>query len=175
MCSQRLTRPGRLCRECERELDGERAAADGLAAVVQLPDSVGGLEVARFDALRSGAVALVAAFAIGIGIAAGAYVLHGKHGSHDAGASVMIDRDLSGIKPRAVRAPAPPQRSAVPGATAVAHSSAPSYDRVLGLADALDRCSDAVPVERLACEARARAVYCGSAGADRIPQCIAPR
>ena len=174
MCSQRLTRPGRLCRECERELDRERAAADGLAAVVELPDSAGGLEVARFGALRSRSVALAAAFAIGIGIAGGVYVATGVP-SRDAGASVMIDRDLSGIKPRAVRAPASSQGSASPGTIAVAHSSAPSYDRVLGLADALDRCSDAAPDARLACEARARAVYCGSAGADRIPQCITPR
>ena len=28
MCSQRLTRPGRLCRECERELDRARATAE---------------------------------------------------------------------------------------------------------------------------------------------------
>lgn len=175
MCSQRLTRPGRLCRECERELDRERAAADGFAAVVELPGSGLGREAAIFAAVRSRSVALFAAFGIGIGIAGGAYVIHGARSVHDAGASVMIDRDLSGIKPREVRAPASPQRSAAPAAIAVAHSAARSYDRVLGLADALDRCSDAAPNAWLACEARARAVYCGSAGADRIPQCITPR
>ena len=176
MCSQRLTRPGRLCRECERELDRERAAADGLAAVIELPDSPGaGRETERLRPLRSRNVAVVTAFAIGIGVAAGFYVAHGARTPDDAGSSVMIDRDLSGIKPRVVRAPASPASSAAPGAITVAHSTAPSYDRVLGLADALDRCSEAAPDERLACEARARAAYCGSAGADRIPQCFKPR
>ena len=175
MCSQRLTRPGRLCRECERELDRERAAEDGLAAVVQLPGSAGGFEVARLGTPRARGAALIAAFAIGIAIAAGVYVTHGSPSTHAAGASVMIDRDLSGIKPRVVRAPASTAGSALPATVAVAHSGAPSYDRVLGLADALDGCSDASPDARLACEARARAVYCGSAGADRIPQCITPR
>jgi hypothetical protein len=174
MCSQRLTRPGRLCRDCERELDRERAA-DGLAAVIELPDAAAaGLE-ARVGALRSRTGAVVAAFAIGIGIAAGLYMAHGTQNPHDAATSVMIDRDLSGIKPRAVRTPALPATSAAPAAITVAHSPAPSYDRVLGLADALDRCSDAVPDERAACEARARAAYCGPAGADRIPQCFTPR
>ena len=173
MCSQRLTRPGKLCRECERELDRDRAAADGLAAVVDLPGSGGArLEAATFGTLGSRTVVLFGAFAIGIGIAASAYVVQRARSAHDTGTSVMIDRDLSGIKPREVRAQA--QRAA-PAAIAVAHADRPSYDRVLGLADALDRCSDAVPSVRLACEARARAVYCGSAGADRIPQCIAPR
>jgi len=41
MCSQRLPRPGRLCRECEREIDRERAAVEGFAAVVALPGSSG--------------------------------------------------------------------------------------------------------------------------------------
>ena len=176
MCSQRLTRPGRLCRECERELDRERAAVDGLAAVVQLPDSGGlGPEAASLGALRSRTVALFAAFVIGIGIAASAYVVQGARSARDAGTSVMIDRDLSGIKPREVRAPAQAQRAVAPAALAVAHSAAPSYDRVLGLAHALDRCSDAAPHARPACEARARDDYCGSAGADRIPQCITRR
>ena len=176
MCSQRLTRPGRLCRECERELDRERAAVDGFAAVVQLPGSGGlGPEAATFGARRSHTVALFAAFVIGIGIAASAYVVQGARSAHDAGTSVMIDRDLSGIKPREVRAPAQAHRPAAPAARAVAHSAVPSYDRVLGLADALDRCSEAVPQARLACEARARDDYCGSAGADRIPQCITRR
>lgn len=176
MCSQRLTCPGRLCRECERELDRERAAADGLAAVVELPDSDSGgagPEAASLGALHSRTVALFAAF--GIGIAASAYVVHGTRSVPDAGASVMIGRDLTGITPREVRVPAPPERSPAPGAIAVAHSAAPPYDRVLGLADALDRCRDAAPHARVACEARARAAYCGPAGADRIPQCFTPR
>ena len=176
MCSQRLTRPGRLCRECERELDRERAAVEGFAAVVQLPGSSGpGAEGATFGALRSRTVALSAAFVIGIGIVASAYVVQGARSAHGAGTSVMIDRDLSRITPREVQAPMPAQRAAAPAATAVASPAAPSYDRVLGLADALDHCSDAAPPARSACQARARADYCESAGADRIPQCITPR
>jgi hypothetical protein len=176
MCSQRLTRPGRLCRECERELDRERAAVDGFAAAVQLPGSGGvGPEAATLGAPRSRTVALFAAFVIGIGIAASAYVVQGARGAHGGGTSVMIDRDLSAITPREVRAPVQAQRAAAPAAIAVAIPAASSYDRVLGLADALDRCSDAAPPARAACEARARRDYCGSAGADRITQCITPR
>jgi hypothetical protein len=175
MCSQRLTRPGRLCRECERELDRERVAADGLAAVIELPDSPAtDREAAWPAAVRSRPAALITAFVIGIGIAAGLYAAHGGRTTQDAGTSVMIDRDLSGIKPRAARAPAASATPAAPAAMTVAHS-APSYDRVLGLANALDRCSEAVPDERLACEGRARAAYCESAGAERISQCFTPR
>ena len=176
MCSQRLTRPGRLCRECERELDRDRAAVEDFAAVVQLPGSSGpGAEGATSGALRSRTVALYAAFVIGIGIAASVFVVQGARSAHGAGASVMIDRDLSSITPRELHAPVQAPRPDAPAAVAVASRAAPSYDRVLGLADALDRCSDAAPPARQACLARARADYCGSAGADRIPQCLTPR
>ncbi len=176
MCSQRLTRPGRLCRECERELDRERAAVEGFAAVVQLPGSSGlDAEGSTSGALRSRTVALFAAFVVGVGIAASAYVVQGARSAPGAGTSVMIDRDLSSITPREVHAPVQAPRADVPAAVAVAHPAAPSYDRVLGLAEALDRCSDAAPPARSTCLAHARADYCGSAGADRIPQCITPR
>jgi hypothetical protein len=176
MCSQQLTRPGRLCRECEREIDRERAAVEGFAAVVALPGSSGlAAEGATSRTLRSRTVALSAAFVVGIGIAASAYIVQGARSAHGAGTSVMIDRDLSSITPRDIHSPVQARRTEPPAAVAGAHPAAPSYDRVLGLADALDRCTDAAPPARPACLARARAEYCGSAGADRIPQCITPR
>jgi hypothetical protein len=45
-----------------------------------------------------------------------------------------------------------------------------SFDRVLGLADALDNCAREPLFARLACEARARTRYCDGAAAS-IPQC----
>ena len=42
MCSQRLTRPGKLCRECERELQRARAAAasvDTLSSAIPVIDA----------------------------------------------------------------------------------------------------------------------------------------
>ena len=36
MCSQRLPRPGKLCRECERELDRARLAANTVAGLAPL-------------------------------------------------------------------------------------------------------------------------------------------
>ena len=82
MCSQRLTRPGRLCRECECEL--ERARQVGVAAgepaaageLLDVPAIVGGGWAAPMRA----PVAIVAtAFAVGI---AGAVALHVADTSH---------------------------------------------------------------------------------------------
>jgi hypothetical protein len=48
-----------------------------------------------------------------------------------------------------------------------------AYDRVLGLADALDGCARESFFARLACEQHARTRYCEGAG-GRIPECAGP-
>jgi hypothetical protein len=111
MCSQRLTRPGRLCRECEQELERARAAAaslDNLSSESPLIDTARQTvaeAVSWTERLRSRPTVVVAALSIGI---ASALVLYVVQASHAAGKpeSVMIDRDLSTIRPRQFHAPA---------------------------------------------------------------------
>jgi hypothetical protein len=68
----------------------------------------------------------------------------------------------------------PVQRSPHNEHVASTASRAPvAYDRVLGLANALDGCELESPFARLACEQRARARYCEGAN-GRIPQCADP-
>jgi hypothetical protein len=229
MCSQRLPRPGRLCRECERELDRARAIA---ASVDTLSPAMPLVDVAQLAneppggwsaQLRSRPTVVVGAFAVGIAAAIAFYVVDLSHASAP-GASVMIDRDLTNVRPRERRAVTPPlpaepvQRavgtqslpaeqvvrvtatprnavvpvartptmvaaattnaSPVPAASqptmtaaAPAREEAASYDRVLGLADALETCSHETLFARVACEHHARARFCEAAGAPQIPQC----
>lgn len=55
-------------------------------------------------------------------------------------------------------------------AASTASQARVAYDRVLGLANALDGCAPQSPFARLACEQRARARFCE--GADgQMPQC----
>ena len=218
MCSQRLTRPGRLCRECERELDRARAIA---ASVDTLSPSMPLVDLARLaneppggwaGQLRSRPTVVVGAFAVGIAAAIAFYVVDVSHASAP-GASVMIDRDLSNVRPRERRAPptqslpnehasramptarnpvgsvqrpptmvptiattnGSPVQAEAPGALASAahpHPAPASYDRVLGLADALETCSHETLFARVACEHRARTRFCEAAGAPQIPQCM---
>jgi hypothetical protein len=199
MCSQRLTRPGKLCRECERELARARHAA---ASVEGLATSIPEIETDQLVVpsmvaawrLRGMRVPLVvAAFCLGIGATAAVYTLQ-RTASADAGESVMLDRDSSRVQPRtfAPRMPrdADDARGALrPASTAaamqvreapkrrlVAVSSASGteaparFDRVLGLSDAFAQCATETFFSRLACEQRARARYCEGA-AGRLPQC----
>lgn len=222
MCSQRLTRPGKLCRECERELQRARTAAasvDTLSSTGSLSDAA---RMASADSsswvrkMRSHPTVLVAAFSIGIATAATLHVVQRTHAAGKA-ESVMIDRDLRNIKPRdyhaASRAPgrvdvasATPSGGGMPArkpaaaaerrapvvvamaatgsrsadsvpstgqpstAGAAGAQTAPAYDRVLGLAAALDQCSNESLFARIACEHRARTRYCEGAR-QQIPQC----
>lgn len=107
MCSQRLTRPGKLCRECERELGRARAVAasvDTLSGAVPLIDASRMAGTPPADAwrarLRSRPALLVMAFSIGLATAATAYVVQRTQAA-SAPASVMLDRDLRNIEPRA--------------------------------------------------------------------------
>ena len=101
MCSQRLTGAGKLCRECERELERLRFAGvsvDALAAAVPLVDAsrMAGTEggAGRFGRLRSRGSMIAGAFAVGL---AGALALHVAQRSNAAPGSVMLDRDISGL------------------------------------------------------------------------------
>jgi len=227
MCSQRLTGAGRLCRECDRELARARALADsveGLAGSTPLVDASREADdrwvwTAR---LPSRPALLLAAFVVGIGAAITFYAID-VTGPRDG--SVMLGRDLSGIRPREQRVPAAfaEQRAAVPSEhvsdvvstrtvqtqrtpapshranvvvsttpvgtkretdaadahepaqtvamTADVPKGAEPYDRVLGLADALDGCSHQPIFGRIACEHRARERFCNDPGALQIPQC----
>ena len=106
MCSQRLTRPGRLCRECERELTRARMAGVPLEpSGAPATDEVARMAVTTRDMggaprLRGRAPVVVAALAIGAAIAA---TLHAsqRFDAADAPRSVMLERDLSDLRPRA--------------------------------------------------------------------------
>ena len=204
MCSQRLPRPGRLCRECEQELNFGRSSATTLGGA---PSPDPDARLAMLGAVRlPRATIVVGAFAAGITLAAAVYALNPWPGIGTRG-SVMIDRDLSSIRARAPHRSAAggaagatngdeasrmPARSAdAPGpmpvvatasstdvqrsprderAASTASQTRVAYDRVLGLANALDGCAPESPFARLACEQRARARFCE--GADgRMPQC----
>jgi hypothetical protein len=104
MCSQRLTGPGRLCRECERELDRARfadASVDAPAAAVPLIDAsrTAGTDdgAGRFGRRHSRGSVIVAAFTVGL---VGAIALHLAQRSNAAPGSVMLDRDISGLHAR---------------------------------------------------------------------------
>jgi hypothetical protein len=221
MCSQRLPRPGRLCRECEQELSLARSTAKTTGTVDTASDVDESLPmpgVAGWAARAPRSTVVVAAFAVGITTAVAVYALNGWPGAGSRG-SVMIDRDLSSVRARAPHrsfagasgdaaaarsvdvAPRKPARASdAPAALPIAAtvSTAPvvvaeqrppddkrvasasassrarvAYDRVLGLADALDGCAPESPFARLACEQRARARYCEDAN-GRIPQCADP-
>jgi len=114
--------------------------------------------------------------------------VYGLRGSSNVGESVMFDRyQAARVKHPPIAAsvasvPAAPalvrvtvvspgaQTAIDAGAESVAQPEHRAFDRVLGLADALDTCAREHYFERLACEVRARARYCEGAAAT-IPQC----
>ncbi|HEX6136336.1 MAG TPA: hypothetical protein VF059_01650 [Casimicrobiaceae bacterium] len=197
MCSQPLTRPGRLCRECESELDRERLAA---ASIGDLGASLLPLEASRpaepgaqegwQTRLWSRPLLVVGAFSIGLASAGTLYVAQ-RSLTPPGAESVMLDRDVSHVTPRLFAAgrdadaastqPAEqPRGSARPRTVTLASASAADarhgLDRALALADALARCGAQRFFDRLACEQRARTRYCNGAGGG-LPQCSdeAPR
>jgi hypothetical protein len=148
MCSQRLTRPGRLCRECERELTRARMAG----IPIEPPALPATSEVARMAMAANGvapnrllgrAPLIVAVLSIGAAVAATFHVA-GRSDAAVAPRSVMLERDLSDLRPRAFvpvgaraagverraasEAPAPPASidSSAVHAAAVASDGAPN-------------------------------------------------
>jgi hypothetical protein len=200
MCSQRLTRPGKLCRECERELARARQAAasvDGAATAMPdiEPDRLMPASALAAWQRRGVRVPLVvAAFVLGIGATAGVYTMERTAG---AGESVMLDRDVTRVQPRvmpsratrsehegdepraaaravnvvpAVQVREAPKRRLVAVTSQPASEEPARFDRVLALSDALAQCAPEPFFSRLACEQRARTRYCDGA-AGRLPQC----
>lgn len=187
MCSQRLPRPGRLCRECEQELElAHSARQTGGPVHGTQPDELYLAGLSGWKRFPSRPIVVVAAFVVGVSAAAAVY---GLRGSSNAGESVMFDRyhatrvaGAAVTAESAVSVPAAPAlvrvtvvspgaRTAIDaGAESVAQPEHRAFDRVLGLADALDACAREHYFERLACEVRARARYCEGATAT-IPQC----
>ena len=101
MCSQRLTRPGKLCRECDRELARARsltASTEGLAAMA-LPLDPSAIEMqdglAWTSRLTSRSALVVGAFVMGSALAAALYTV--EH-SRASGESVMLG-DLRHVEP----------------------------------------------------------------------------
>jgi hypothetical protein len=202
MCSQRLTRPGRLCRECERELARARHAAasvEGLETALPDVEPDPRLPASALVAWQRRGVRVplvVAAFALGICATAAVYTMEHTRG---AGESVMLDRDVSRVQPRvlpsraerqeraddeprgtaraagvvsAVQVREAPKRRLVAVSSVTAGEEPARFDRVLGLSDALAQCAPESFFSRLACEQRARTRYCDGA-AGRLPQCPA--
>jgi hypothetical protein len=104
MCSQRLTRSGRLCRECERELTRARMAG----IPIEPPASPATSEVARIAMTANGAAStrllgrapvIVAVLSIGAAVAA-TFHIAGRSDAAVAPRSVMLERDLSDLRPR---------------------------------------------------------------------------
>lgn len=113
MCSQRLPRPGRLCRECERELARARMAGvpfEQLASPVAGDDAAvattgDGAGKARLPARVP---VIVAALSIGAAAVATVHLVE-RSDAAVTPRSVMLERDLSDLRPRAfvpVAAPA---------------------------------------------------------------------
>jgi len=200
MCSQRLTRPGKLCRECERELARARQAAasvDGAGTAVPEiePDQlVSASALAAWQRRGVRVPLVVAAFVLGIGATAGVYTMQRTTG---AGESVMLDRDVTRVQPRvlpsratrseregdelrgaahavnvvpAVQVRETPKRRLVAVTSQPASEEPVRFDRVLALSDALAQCAPEPFFSRLACEQRARTRYCDGA-TGRLPQC----
>ena len=125
MCSQRLPRPGKLCRECEREIQRAQAAAaslDDLSSAVPVIEAAGMATADSLDwpgRLRSRPPVVAIALSAGFAIAVGLYVVRWPNVA--ATGSVMIDHDLSNVQPRDVRAPA-----ARPAAVSGAQSTQPA-------------------------------------------------
>jgi hypothetical protein len=128
MCSQRLPRPGKLCRECEREIQRAQAAAasvDDLSSALPVIDAAGMATADSLDwpgRMRSRPPVVAIALSAGFAIAVGLYVIRGPNVAAPID-SVMIDRDLSSVQPRDMRAPAA-LATAVSGAPAAQSASA---------------------------------------------------
>jgi hypothetical protein len=83
----------------------------------------------------------------------------------------VVSTTPAGTKRQTDAADAPQSAQTVAMTAEVVPTGAEPYDRVLGLADALDGCSHQPIFGRIACEHRARERFCNDPGALQIPQC----
>jgi hypothetical protein len=108
MCSQRLTGPGKLCRDCERELERARIAGvsvDEWSAVPLIDASrIAPAEegAGRLGRRHSRGSMIAAAFTVGL-IGAMAFDLALRSDAAAVPGSVMLDRDISGLRARSFR------------------------------------------------------------------------
>lgn len=133
MCSQRLTRPGKLCRECERELQRARYAGLSIGELVPAPSAADASRMAGahwIARLRTPGSIIAVAFAMG---AAAAVTLHVVENSEAAVTrSVMLDarpqglRQVSIVSARAASPDASAEAVPVAEAATVNTSSAPA-------------------------------------------------
>ena len=93
MCSQRMTRPGRLCRECERELQRARYVGVSLG---DIEPTLAAAEASRVVAndwlarLRTPGSAIAVAFAIGVSATVAMHIADNSEAAVTHG-SVMLD------------------------------------------------------------------------------------
>jgi hypothetical protein len=93
MCSQRLPRPGRLCRECDRELERARYAG---VAIGELAPAMPSIDTSRMAAsgwrarVRSPGPIVAAAFSVGVVAAVALHVVDKSEAAVTHG-SVMLD------------------------------------------------------------------------------------
>jgi hypothetical protein len=116
MCSQELTRAGRLCRECERELERARHAGAEIGEVAEVVALTGGDEQRRSRArLADPRTLVLLAFCVG-GLAVGTVRLAGPDEAKPRTRSVMLDhvaRAVPSPKAAVAAAPAPDRRAAL--------------------------------------------------------------
>jgi hypothetical protein len=116
LCSQQLPRPGRLCRECERELERARHAdvvVGDLAAVVTRTNADANARSGWTTKLRAPRNVIALAFCVGVaGAGSAVFVQHDSSRTHR---SVMLDF-----------APAPAAHADVPARDAFAMRGEPS-------------------------------------------------
>lgn len=91
MCSQRLPRPGRLCRECDRELERARHAGLSIGEPASAAPSVEGSRIALAGwRVRAPGPVIAAAFSVGLVAAIALHVVDKSEAAVTHG-SVMLD------------------------------------------------------------------------------------
>jgi len=133
MCSQRLTGPGKLCRDCEREIERARMAGvsvDEWSAVPLIDASrVAPTEegAGRLGRRHSRGSMIAAAFTVGL-IGAMAFDIALRSDAAAVPGSVMLDRDISGLHARSFM-PASAHPSELAGTTASSNAVAGIAER----------------------------------------------
>src|SRR6185437_7811709 len=133
MCSQRLTGPGKLCRDCEREIERARMAGvsvDEWSAVPLIDASrVAPTEegAGRLGRRHSRGSMIAAAFTVGL-IGAMAFDIALRSDAAAVPGSVMLDRDISGLHARSFM-PSSALTSELAGTTASSNGGAGIAER----------------------------------------------
>jgi len=136
MCSQRLPRPGKLCRECERELERARHMGASIGELTAMPPLAASrrLGAGWLGRLHGPGAVVAAAFAVGLAGAVGLHVVDASQ-SRVASRSIMLDAPPATSRPRLVSLDASPvvlhddrqrgERTSPPAARAVVAREVP--------------------------------------------------